>query len=398
MPLLSVILRVMIYLDWASTTPPSPCLLDEYLTTSKEFFANPSSLHREGVKSGELLHKLHMRCATLLKCSAEQLYFTSGGTESNNLVVTSLLKRRDKGRLIISGLEHPSLWEPVQALKNNGWEIKALNPGTDGRISPQKLKKLLDRETKMVIIMAVHNETGVIQPMEELIALIREQEKSMDRAIHIHSDLVQTAGKIPFNLQEWDLDSASFSAHKIQGPRGIGLLYLKKRIQPLYTGGGQEMGIRPGTENLAGAASLTKALEQCDKNIRENLIAAKERMAYLVSELSPMKNCRIIPEDRLVHPDHYSPWILSLALPPLPGEVLVRVMDEAGFAISTGSACSANKKNRTRALEAMGVDQKTAFSSIRVSQGPETTMEEIKSFTANLKEQAAALGQAVYRS
>ena len=115
--------------------------------------------------------------------------------------------------------------------------------------------------------MAVHNETGVIQPMEELIALIREHEINRNRAIHIHSDLVQTAGKIPFDLQVWDLDSASFSAHKIQGPRGIGLLYLKKAIQPLYTGGGQERGIRPGTENLAGAASLTRALELCDKNL-----------------------------------------------------------------------------------------------------------------------------------
>ena len=121
-------------------------------------------------------------------------------------------------------------------------------------------------------------------------------------------------------------------------------------------------------------------------------------MAYLISELSPMNNCRILPEDRLVHLDYYSPWILSLALPPLPGEVMVRVMDEAGFAISTGSACSANKKTRTRALGAMGVDQKTAFSSIRISQGPETTMEEIINFAAKLKEQAAALGQAVYRS
>ena len=245
----------------------------------------------------------------------------------------------------------------------------------------------------MVLIMAVHNETGVIQPMEKLIAVVREKEKIRGRRIHFHSDLVQTAGKIPFSLKEWDLDSASFSAHKLQGPRGIGLLYLKTPLQPLYTGGGQEKGVRPGTENVPGAAGLTLALE---KSLASSRDEAAGRMSFLMEELSRIKGCRILPECRLKEKENYSPWILSCALPPLPGEVLARVMDESGYAISTGSACSANKKTRTRALESMGIDHKTAFSSIRISQGPTTTREELEGFIAALKEQVAIVGRAVF--
>lgn len=383
----------MIYLDWASTTPPDPEILNESLHVSQEYFANPSSLHRAGVKAGHKLSQLRKECASHLKCKAEQLYFTSGGTESNNLIVSSLLRRRDKGRIIISGLEHPSLWEPIQAMKNSGWEVKTLNPGSDGRIQASRLAKLLTDNTRMVLIMAVHNETGVIQPMEELISLVREKERETGRVIHFHSDLVQAMGKIPFTLEDWDLDSASFSAHKIRGPRGIGLLYLKKALQPLYTGGGQEKGMRPGTENLAGAAGLTFAMK---KTVSTDYDEAKKRMAHLVEGLQKIRGCRILPETRINQPEVYSPWIISCSFPPLPGEVLVRVMDEAGYAISTGSACSANKKSRTRALESMGIDTKTAFSSIRISQGPSTTMEEIESFLLALKEQAAIVGRAVF--
>jgi len=382
----------MIYLDWAATTPPDPAILKESLETAETYYANPSSLHQPGNRAGKKLEELRKSCADLLCCRSGQLTFTSGGTESNNLVLSALLKRREKGRIIISGLEHPSLWEPAAALKPFGWEVKALNPDKDGRIRPEKLARLLTDNTRMVIIMAVHNETGVIQPMEELIRTVREKENETGRTIHFHSDLVQTAGKTPFDLSAWDLDSASFSAHKIRGPRGIGLLYQKKPVAGIYTGGGQERGIRPGTENLAGIAGLTAALK---KSAAPDLQAPSERMNRLIDRIRTIPGARILPESRSEHPEWYSPWILSCALPPLPGEVLARVMDEAGFAISTGSACSSNKKTRTRALESMGIDHKTAFSSIRISQGPLTTDEELDQFAKALKEQAAIVGRAV---
>jgi cysteine desulfurase len=307
-------------------------------------------------------------------------------------MVSSLLNRRDKGRILISGLEHPSLWEPVQGMIKLGWDVKVINPGRDGLISTKKLKKMVTEETQMVLIMGVHNETGVIQPLDELIQVIRECHTKRD--VHIHSDLVQALGKISLSMRKTGLDSASFSAHKIRGPRGTGLLYQKRLLSGLVTGGGQEKGVRPGTENLPGIAGFTKALELVPSSL-ETSREARKRMRFLMDGIQKIPGAQLLPENRREMDDHYTPWILNCTFPPLPGEVLVRVLDEAGFAVSTGSACSSNKKSRTRALESMGVSHETAFSSIRISQGPATTMVEIESFLTALKEQIHLVGRAV---
>ena len=206
----------MIYLDWAATTPPLEEVLNVMSETASTYFGNPSSIHQEGQKAHKKLEEIRSRCADALVCSPEELIFTSGGTESNNMILSSLLMRRDKGRIIVSGIEHPAIWNPVQMLGKQGWEVKVINPGTNGLIKPEKLKKLLSPDTKMVLIMGVHNETGVIQPLQELIRTVREAEES--RPIHFHSDLVQSAGKIPLSLKELDLDSAAFADIKYKAP------------------------------------------------------------------------------------------------------------------------------------------------------------------------------------
>ncbi|MDC7234642.1 MAG: cysteine desulfurase family protein [Spirochaetales bacterium] len=383
----------MIYLDWAATTPPLNDVLSEMTEIGSRYFGNPSSIHTEGQKAHEKLEEIRNRCAEALICRSDELVFTSGGTESNNIIISSLLNRRDKGRIIVSGIEHPAIWNPVQMLGKQGWEVKVINPGSDGLIKANKLKKLLTPDTKMVCIMGVHNETGVIQPLEELVRTVREFDSP--RPIHFHSDLVQSAGKTPLSLDEMDLDSAAFAAHKIQGPRGIGLLYQKKPLAGLYAGGGQEKGLRPGTENLAAAAGMCAALEQAIKVVEDHLDEASLRMQMLMTGISAIPGARLLPEGRMDNAASFSPWILNVSFPPLPGEVLVRVMDEAGFCISTGSACSSKKKSRTRGLEAMGIDAKTAFSSIRVSQGPSTTDDEIRAFIKALEEQIRIVGRAV---
>ncbi len=385
--------KKMVYLDWAATTPPLTSVLKEMTDVASEYFGNPSSLHKEGQKANKKLDEIRRRCADVLDCEADELILTSGGTESNNMVISSLFTRRDKGRIIVSGIEHPAIWNPVQLLGKQGWEVKVINPGKDGLVKVEKLIKLLTPDTKMVLIMGVHNETGVIQPLQELIRTVREAEKS--RPIHFHSDLVQSAGKIPLSLKELDLDSASFAGHKIQGPRGIGLLYQKKPFAGLYAGGGQEKGLRPGTENLAAAAGMCTALELAIKGVEEHHDKASLRMQMLMTGIAAIKGVKLLPEGRLENAGHFSPWILNCAFPPLPGEVLVRVMDEAGYAISTGSACSSRKKSRTRGLEAMGVDPQTAFSSIRISQGPTTTEEEMTGFLKVLTEQIDQVGRAL---
>lgn len=383
----------MIYLDWAATTPPLKKVLQEMSDVAVDYFGNPSSIHKEGQKAHKKLEEIRTRCAAALVCKPEELLFTSGGTESNNMILSSLINRRDKGRIIVSGIEHPAIWNPVQMLGKQGWEVKVINPGKDGLIKAEKLKKLLTADTKMVLIMGVHNETGVIQPLQELIRTVREAEEN--RPIHFHSDLVQSAGKIPLSLKELDLDSAAFAGHKIQGPRGMGLLYQKKPLAGLYAGGGQEKGLRPGTENLAAAAGMCVALEHAIKVVEDHLDEASLRMQMLMTGISAIRGAKLLPEGRMENASDFSPWILNCSFPPLPGEVLVRVMDEAGFAISTGSACSSNKKSRTRGLEAMGIDFKTAFSSIRISQGPSTTEDEIRAILKTLEEQIKIVGRAV---
>ena len=382
----------MIYLDWAATTPPDAKILNEMNSCAAEYYGNPSSIHGEGRKAAAKREEYRGRCAAVLGCDAPQLVFTSGGTESNNMITSSLYNRRDKGRIIVSGIEHPAVWNPVQTLSRQGWEIKVIKPSHGGLIRAEKLARLITEETKLVFIMGLHNESGVIQPLEELVKTVREA--GTKRPIHFHSDLVQAAGKIPLDLGKLDLDSASFSAHKLQGPRGNGLLYLKKPLAGLYEGGGQEGGLRPGTENMAGIAGMTLAFENIPGDL-EKEEAARMRMQRLMEGIRELPGAVLLPEGRLENAAHFSSRILSCAFPPLPGEVLVRVMDEAGFCISTGSACSSNKKSRTRALEAMGVSAKTAFSSVRISQGPGTTDEEIDSFLKVLKEQIGTVGRAV---
>ncbi len=382
----------MIYLDWAATTPPAAAILKQMNICAAEYYGNPSSIHTEGRRAAARREEYRSRCAAALGCDAEQLVFTSGGTESNNMISSSLYTRRDRGRLIVSGIEHPAVWNPVQTLARQGWEVKVINPAPGGLIRPEKLARLITEDTKMVFIMGVHNESGVIQPLAELVKTVREA--GTKRPIHFHSDLVQAAGKIPLDLKELDLDSASFSAHKLQGPRGTGLLYVKKALGGLYEGGGQEGGLRPGTENLAGIAGMTMAFERIPEDL-EKEEAARSRMQRLMEGILEIEGAVLLPEGRLENARNFSSRILSCAFPPLPGEVLVRVMDEAGFCISTGSACSSNKKSRTRALEAMGVSPGTAFSSIRISQGPETTDREIESFLKALKEQSGSVGRAV---
>ncbi len=384
----------MVYLDWAATSPPYAAVLDEMTACALKYYGNPSSLHEEGRLAAEKREEFRRRCAAVLACRPDELTLTSGGSESNNMVVTSLYQRRDRGRIIVSGLEHPAVWEPVQLLKKQGWEVKVLNPGPDGFIHPENLGKSISEDTKMLLVMGVHNESGAIQPLNELARVLRESSK---RPIHFHSDLVQQLGKIPLNLNELDLDSASFSAHKIQGPRGVGLLYHRKPLGGLYTGGGQEQGLRPGTENLAALAGMTLAMENIPQT-QEMLPAAVQRMDRLMEGIQKLPQARLLPEGRLENRDRFSPWILNCAFPPLPGEVLVRVLDEAGFAVSTGSACSSNKKSRTRGLEAMGIPHKTAFSSIRISQGCTSTMDEIEAFLDALGKAVSDLGQALWSS
>jgi cysteine desulfurase len=358
------------YFDWAATAIPDTETVPVFP------FGNPSSKHGEGRLAREALEDARRRCAAVLGVAADRLYFTSGGTESNALVLLSLLFRKNQTRnrgICYSAAEHPSIRENAAVLERLGIPGLPIGVEPDGRVSRRTLERALEKRPPPLLaaIMTVNNETGSVTDLGDLTEFLRS---SAGAGIHIHSDMVQAIGKIPVDIPGWDPDSASFSAHKLGGPRGIGLLYLRKSLEPVYAGGGQEGGIRPGTENTAGALALAECLE---RHARPEAAAAAgaeaaDRWAFLIKALKAIDRCTILPRDREERDPRFSPYILQAAFRGIPGEVMVRALDDAGFAISTGSACSSASKTRP-VLAAMGVEEGPRFEGIRISQGWSTT-------------------------
>ena len=368
------------YLDWAATAiPESEAAIPEYSA-----FGNPSSPHLEGRNAREALEKARSRCAKVLGVPPETLYFTSGGTESNALALHSLLLRTGsssaRGRLLYSGAEHPSVRENCLVLERLGIKAGVIGVEKDGRVSEASLSRALEKypDTRFAALMGVNNETGSINDIPALVSLVRSNQKKTNLPLHFHSDLVQALGKVPIDLAGWDLDSASFSAHKLGGPRGIGLLYLKKPIETLCKGGEQERSVRPGTENTFGAQVFAGVLE---KRARPDIVQAEgkkagERFRYLISNIKKLDRSRLIPSDREEDDARFSPWILQMSFREVPGSVMVRALDDEGVAVSTGSACSSSSPQRP-VLAAMGVDEHGRREGIRISQGWSTELSDM---------------------
>ena len=376
-----------LYFDWASTAIPvlfDACISEE----ERGVFGNPSSIHEEGRRALKSLENSRSHCAEVLKTGAEKLCFTSGGTESNAIMLHSLLLNRGKGRLLYSPVEHPSVRENCIVLEKLGLPVSLIGVEKDGRISEASLSRALEKnpDTRFAAIMGVNNETGALMDLAALVSLIRKREEITGLPIHIHADLVQALGKVNLDISKWDLDSAAFSAHKLGGPRGIGLLYIKKPVKPLNMGGGQERNMRPGTENTPGAAAFAKVLERYakDETVWEEEAKAEERMAYLIGKLKGIKRCTLIPEDREERDKRFSPWILQAAFRDVPGQVMVRALDDSGIAVSTGSACSSNSPERP-VLEAMGIDENVRLEGIRFSQGWTTEKDDMDVLVAAIE-------------
>jgi cysteine desulfurase len=379
----------MIYLDWAASAPPEPAALDEAQDISLRLFANPSSLHAAGRQAGEKLAEARGRLAGLLGVDAREIVFTSGGTESNSALLLSLLNRhrlggveRQKARIVTTELEHSSVYEQARILQGHGITCTFVRPRPDGTVDPRAVAEALDEHTLLVSVMLVNNETGAVQDVEAIVRAVREASKAGGRRILVHTDAVQALGKIPFSLRRLDVDAASFSGHKIGGPRGVGALYLRSGTAPgfLSIGGGQEAGRRPGTENLPGICAMTVAAEMRHATLQENLIHARENARVLIEGLREIRGCWTIPVVRDADgTDAWSPYIVSAAFPPLPAE-------ERGYFISAGAACSSKKKDRTRVPESMGLPPETARCAIRISTGPSTTRLQVEGFLSAMRE------------
>lgn len=384
-----------LYFDWAATAIPDQDILQEALKESLDAWANPSSVHAAGKEARDALEKARDACAKVLGCQAKQIFFTSGGTESDHIPLLSILNRPEKGNVAVSSIEHPALREMAEELKKVGIECKLIPADKNGFITPEAVLQTVDAKTLFVSVMSVNNETGAVQPIQKIAAALEEQYKGK-RKPRFHVDCVQALGKIPIDfLDEPGIDSAAFSAHKICGPRGIGILYLKKEEEIFLRGGGQEGGVRSGTENLFGALAFAKCLERHAISVGKPESAARfeEQKAWtadFIKELLAIKGCEIIPAARgVLSQENFSPWVVQASFQKIPGQVMLRALDAKGICVSTGSACSSKKATRP-ILEAMGVPAAQRETSVRFSFGPKTTRQGMQALLDAIKEVCAA--------
>lgn len=367
------------YLDWAATAPPNQDALAYGNSIAREYYANPSALHDEGKRAAAKLEEIRTEIAALLGCRPRQLLFTSGGSESNSIVFSQLLLKPRRGGVLTSRIEHASVWETAQLYRSWGHDLAVAEADSTGKVAPEALSSKLTPDTDLVSIMLVNNETGRIQDLPALVEAVRGA-KTVKRRVHFHTDAVQALGKIPLNLEELGIDSASFSGHKLGAPRGIGLLYCKQPLDSAFRGGGQEFGIRPGTENLAGAAALAYCLREQLPSLEEERGKIRRLSRLLTEGVMKISGAAILPAAYSPESPDFIPHILKCSFPPLPGEVIQRVLNDQGIAVSTGSACASHKRRTNRVLKAMGVSAKLAESSIRVSIGSGTSEQDINDF------------------
>lgn len=367
----------MTYFDWAATAPPDDEVLDEQRRVALEFPGNPSSRHAAGLAARDALETARTRLARSLGLSAKGLRFVSGGSEADAIPLLALLRKKTPGSLVVSAVEHSAVHEQARVLERLGWRLIEVRPDRDGRVEPESVADALAPDTALVACMAVNNETGAVQPVREIAAALKRASKG--RVPRLHVDAVQALGKVELGGDGFGADSLAFSAHKLRGPRGIGALWLRSPIEPVQSGGGQEGGIRPGTENLPGAAAFALAAEKAAAGLGAARERAESLAEALLEGLKAIPGSAPLPLSRVPRDVRWSPWIVSFALPGLSGETAVRALSDSGFAVSTGSACSSATKER-RVLDSMRVDRELSFSALRASFGPESTREELDAF------------------
>ena len=359
----------MIYFDNAATTKIYDDALTSYVQVSQKFFGNPSSLHQLGVDAHQVLTKARAQVASLLSVQLEEIFFTSGGTESNNWAIkgTALEKSVFGKHIITTKIEHPSVLQTCKQLERFGFEVSYLDVDSKGIVSVDQLKENLRKDTILVSVMAVNNEVGAVQPIAE-IAKVLEGYPS----IHFHVDAVQAVERASQLLAIGRIDLLSLSAHKFHGPRGVGIMYKKfgRKIQTLLTGGGQEKGERSTTENLPGIVATAKALRMAQE---ENSVTGDLR-SKLWKELATK------PEIRIFSPEDGASHVLCFAIKGVRGEVVVHAFENHGIYISTTSARSSKKADSSSTLYAMDVPTEWATGAVRVSFSNDNTKEEVEQF------------------
>ncbi|MCA1056894.1 cysteine desulfurase [Rossellomorea aquimaris] len=382
----------MIYFDNAATTRPYKEALDAFLKVNETFYANPSSIHSFGGRVEKLIAQSRKQIAGLLSVKEKEVFFTSGGTESNNLAIKGVaMGYRTRGNhLITTKIEHPSVSNTMKQLESIGYDITYLDVDEAGIVDPDDIKEAIQSNTILVSIMHVNNEVGSIQPIEEIGSFLKQHPKVL-----FHVDGVQAFGKIPTSLHESEIDLYSISAHKIHGLKGTGMLYVREgvNLSPLLTGGEQEGNVRSGTENTGGIVSFAKAMRMYMEESRESLARMKDIQRYLRKELIA------IPGVKIHTPQHgHAPHILNFSIKDFKSEVVVHALDRHEVYVSTTSACSSKKSKPSQTLLSMGVGEDRADRALRISLSYQNTMEEAERFIQILEKEADQLQKTMRRS
>ncbi len=367
----------MIYLDNAASTVIHNEVFQEMIPFLKEQYGNPSSIHHSGRMASRAIQKARKQIANLISANPEEILFTSGGTESNNIALFGITHTNKGKHIITSSIEHDAVLEPCKKLEKEGFDVTFLPVSGDGLINPEDVKKSITKNTCLVSIMFANNEVGTVQPIGEIAKLCSE------KRIFFHTDAIQAIGKLEINVKELRLDMLSISSHKINGPKGVGALYIKSgtKIEPYILGGGQENGLRSGTENVASVVGFGKACELAKENLGKNILHFKNLRDVLVSKVMkeiPYVSINGHPEKRIPNNAHFT--FLGVN-----GEDLIIKLDEEGIAASTGSACSVRTQKESHVLRAMGFLHEQIAGSLRLTVGSMNTISEIENTITVLK-------------
>ncbi len=358
------------YLDNSATTKVCETAKKNMLFALENCWGNPSSLHDKGIEADTLLLKARVTVAKMLCCEKEEIIFTSGGTESNNLAIfgTAYANRRKGNRVITSAVEHPSVQKAFDRLEKEGFEVIRIGTDLKGTLDTEALTEAIDEKTVLVSVMAVNNEVGAIEPVDRIASMI----KLKNSPAIFHIDAVQAFGKIPLNAKKLGADLITVSSHKIHGPKGVGALFIKKgtKLTPVAVGGGQEKDIRPGTEPMPAIAGFMGAVEEL--TVKSSLEKVTSLRDSFIQEIRKREGIVINS------PKNALPYIVNISVPGYRSETLLNFLSDSGIYVSSGSACA--KGHKSHVLTAMGLSDSLIDSSLRISLSRFTTEEELNLF------------------
>jgi len=381
-----------VYLDNSATTKPTPEVVAVINRIYSECYGNPSSLHRKGFEAEKVLSQARREIASAIGATPAEIFFTSGGTESNNLGIMGFLKKaRHLNKYVVTTkTEHPSVLNVFKQLETEGFEVTYLNVDSAGLLDLNEVKSVLEKEPALLSVMMVNNETGALQPISEIGKLLC----LFGKKTCFHVDAIQAFGKMPFQVNSLNIDLLSISSHKFHGPKGVGALFVKKgvRLEPLFYGGNQEAGLRSGTENLPAIVGMSAATSQTVKSLTEDITKMRLLKDRLQNEIERNISDIVINSPSA---ETCAPHILNVSFIGVKSEILLHALEQDGIYVSSGSACSSRKKSFSHVLEAMGRSETELDSAIRLSLNRFNELAEIDYVADRLQTKVASLRKTI---